>query len=131
MLDTSQNLIVINGCIRTAQIESCRYEAPNRYYIVFAGNPKEYVYWVDKVLWLKNPESLDPAVYQLAHNGRRLTNIAAIFKFRDYTQTYWLVRFENGTEKSYKGSDLQVTGSCLADPASNNSFQYLQQVAAA
>lgn len=131
MLDTSQNLIVINGCIRTAQIESCRYEAPNKYYIVFAGNSKEYAYWVDKVLWLKNPESLNPAVYQLAHNGRRLTNIAAIFKFRDYTQTYWHIRFENGTEKSYNGSDLQVTGSCLADSASNNIFQYLQQVAAA
>lgn len=131
MLDTSQNLIVINGCIRTAQIEICRYKAPNRYYIVFAGNTKEYTFLVDKVLWLKNPESLDPAVYQLAHNGRRLTNIAAIFRFRDYTQTYWLVRFENGTEKSYKGSDLQVSGSCLADPASNNIFQYLQQVAAA
>lgn len=131
MLDTSQHLIVINGCIRTAQIESCRYEAPNRYYIKFAGNPKEYAYWVDKVLWLKNPELLDPAVFRLAHNGRRLTNIVAIFRFRDYTQTYWLVRFENGTEKSYKGSDLQVSGSCLADPASNNIFQYLQQVAAA
>ena len=131
MLDTSQNLIVINGYIRTAQIENCRYEAPNKYYIVFAGNPKEYAYWVDKVLWLKNPESLNPAVYQLAHNRRRLTNIAAIFKFRDYTQTYWHIRFENGTEKSYKGSDLQVTGSCLADSATNNIFQYLQQVAAA
>ncbi|WP_300886798.1 AAA domain-containing protein [uncultured Alistipes sp.] len=131
MLDTSQNLIVINGCIRTAQIESCRDEAPNRYCIVFAGNPKEYAYGVDKVLWLKNPESLVPAIYQLAHNGRRLTNIAAIFKFRDYTQTYWHIRFENGTEKSYKGSDLQVTGSCLADPAANNIFRYLQQVAAA
>lgn len=131
MLDTSQNLIAINGCIRTFQIESCRYEAPNRYYIVFTGNPKEYAYGVDKVLWLKNPDSLDPAVYQLTHNGRRLTNIVAIFKFRDYTQTYWHIRFENGTEKSYKGSDLQVTGSCLADPVSNTTFQYLQQVAAA
>lgn len=131
MLDTSQNLIVINGRIRTSQIESCRYEAPSRYRIVFAGNPKEYAYGADKVLWLKNPESLVPAIYQLAHNGRRLTNIAAIFKFCDYTQTYWHIRFENGTERSYKGSDLQVTGSCLADPASNNIFQYLQQVAAA
>lgn len=131
MLDTSQNLIVINGCIRTAQIESSRYEASNRYCIVFAGSPKEYVYRTDKVLWLKNPESLNPSVYRLAHNGRQLTNIIAIFRFRDKTQTYWHVRFENGTEKSYKGSDLQVTGSCLADPASNNIFQYLQQVAAA
>ena len=71
MLDTSQNLIVINGYIRTVQIENCRYEAPNKYYIVFAGNPKEYAYWVDKVLWLKNPEALDPIDYRLAHNGRR------------------------------------------------------------
>ena len=131
MLDTSQNLIVIDGRIRTAQIESCRYEAHNRYCIVFAGNPKEYAYRTDKVLWLKNPEALDPVDYRLAHNGRRLTNITAIFKFRDYTQTYWHIRFENGTEKSYKGSDLQVTGSCLADSATNNIFQYLQQVAAA
>lgn len=131
MLDTSQNLIVINGYIRTSQIESCRYEAPNKYRIVFAGNPKEYAYGVDKVSWLKNPESLDPAIYRLAHNGRRLTNITTIFKFCDYAQTYWHLRFENGTEKSYKGSDLQVTGSCLADSASNNIFQYLQQVAAA
>ena len=130
MIDTSQNLIVINGCIRTAKIESCRYKAPNRYYIVFAGSPKEYAYGVNKVLWLKNPESLNPAIYQLAHNGHRLTNIVAIFKFRDYTQTYWHLRFENGTETSYKGSDLQVTGSCLADSVSNNIFQYLQQVAA-
>ncbi len=131
MLDTSQNLIVINGCIRTGQIESSRYEASNRYCIVFAGSPKEYVYRTDKVLWLKNPESLNPEAYRLAHNGRQLTNIIAIFRFRDKTQTYWHVRFENGTEKSYKGSDLQVTSSCLADPASNNIFQYLQQVAAA
>lgn len=131
MLDTSQNLIVINGCIRTAQIESCRYEAPNKYHIVFAGNQKEYAYWVDKILWLKSPELLDPAVYRLAHNGRRLTHIAAIFRFRNNTQTYWHVRFENGTEKSYKGSDLQVTGSCLADSTANKIFQYLQQVAAA
>ena len=130
MIDTSQNLIVINGCIRTAKIESCRYKAPNRYYIVFAGSPKEYAYGVNKVLWLKNPESLNPAIYRLAHNGHRLTNIVAIFKFRDYTQTYWHLRFENGTETSYKGSDLQVTGSCLADSVSNNIFQYLQQVAA-
>ncbi|MBP3355693.1 MAG: DUF2726 domain-containing protein [Rikenellaceae bacterium] len=131
MLDTSQNLIVINGCIRTREIEICRQDTTGKYRIVFTNSPKEYLYGVDKILWLKNPESLDPAVYQLAHNGRRLTNIAAIFKFRDYTQTYWHIRFENGTEKSYKGSDLQVASSCLANPAANNIFQYLQQVAAA
>lgn len=131
MVDTSQNLIVIDGRIRTSQIESCRYEAPNKYHIVFAGSSKEYAYGKEKVLWLRNPESLDPAVFQLVHNGRRLTNITAIFKFRNYTQTYWHLRFENGTEKSYKGSDLQVTGSCLANPASKHIFQYLQQVAAA
>lgn len=130
MLDTSQNLIVINGCIRTTQIESCRYDAPDRYCIVFAGNPKEYAYRADKVLWLRRPETLNPANYRLVHNRRRLTNIAAIFKFSVHTQTYWHIRFENGTEKSYKGSDLHVTGSCLSDPASNKIFRYLQQVAA-
>lgn len=83
MLDTLQNLIVINGCIRTTQIESYQYEAPNKCYIVFASNPKEYAYWVDKVLWLKNPETPDPTIYRLPHNVRQLTNIATTFKFRD------------------------------------------------
>lgn len=94
MLDTSQNLIVINGCIRTAQIERCRYEAPNKYYIVFAGNPKEYAYRADKVWWLRNPEALNPTDYRLVHNERRLTHIAAIFRFRDDSQAYWHIRFE-------------------------------------
>lgn len=81
MLDTSQNLIVINGCIRTAQIERCRYEAPNKYYIVFAGNPKEYAYRADKVWWLRNPEALNPTDYRLVHNERRLTHIARYSDF--------------------------------------------------
>ena len=102
----------------------------SRYYIVFAGNPKEYAYRADKVWWLRNPEALNPTDYRLVHNERRLTHIAAIFRFRDDSQAYWHIRFENGTERSYKGSDLQVTASCLADPASHNIFQYLQQVAA-
>ncbi len=55
MFDTSQNLIVINGCIRIAQIERCQYEASNKYYIVFAGSPKGYAYRADKVLWIKIP----------------------------------------------------------------------------
>ena len=40
MLDTSQNLIIIDGRIRTARIEWCRYEVPDKYCIGFAGNPK-------------------------------------------------------------------------------------------
>lgn len=130
MLDTSQNLIVIDGRIRTTEIESCRYEAPNRCCIVFVGNPKEYAYRADNVGWLRNPEALNPTDYRLVHNERRLTYIAAIFRFRDNSQVYWHIRFENGAERSYKSSDLQITSSCLADPASHNIFQYLQQVAA-
>jgi len=131
MLDTSQNLIVINGCVRTVQIDRCRYEAPDKYFIVFAGSPKVYAYRGNKVLWLKNPESLNPEDYRLVHNNRQLTHLAKILKFRDSTDSYWHIRFENGTEKDYKGSDLQVTDSCLADPAAKKIFQYLQQVAAA
>ncbi len=130
MLDASRNMLLIDGRIRTGQIETCRYEAPNRYCIVFTGSPKAYVYRAEKVLWLKEPASLDPALYRLTHNGFRLTNIIAIHKFRSGGGTYWHIRFENGTEKDYQGSDLQVTASCLADPAAKHRFQYLQHVAA-
>lgn len=131
MLDATTNMILIDGRIRTGQIEVCRYEAPDSYCILFTANPKAYLYRADRVLWLKEPASFDPALYRLTHNGRRLTNIVAIYKFRNGNQAYWHIRFENGTEKDYQGSDLQVTASCLADPAAKHHFQYLQRVAAA
>ena len=131
MLDSSQNLIVIDGRVRTREIESCRYDAAGKYLIIFAGSSKEYTYRTDKVLWLRDPQSLDPAHYRLAHNGLQLTYIAAIFVFRNNMRTYWHVCFENGSERDYEGCDLQVTASCLADFSSNIIFQYLQQVASA
>lgn len=130
MLDSSQNMIVINGNIRTGEIDSCQYNAPDKYRIVFAGCPKEYTYRKDKVLWLRNPVYYNPKNYRLTHNNRQLTNVSSILKFQNRTEIYWHIRFENGSEKDYKGNDLLVTGSCLADPESDHIFQYLRQIAA-
>ncbi len=56
--------------------------------------------------------------------------MSAILKFQSGADTYWHIRFENGSEKDYQGNDILATGSCLADPKSDLIFQYLRQIAA-
>lgn len=76
MLSTSENLIVIDGQIRT-NIDSCRWDTMGRCHIVFSGRTKEYTYGSNRVLWLTNPERYALAdMYRVVHRGKILTNIS-------------------------------------------------------
>ncbi len=130
MLSTSENLIVIDGQIRT-DLDSCRWDTMGRCHIVFSGRTKEYTYGSNRVLWLTNPERYSPDMYRVVHRGKILTDISDILKFRTETNVYWHIRFENGSEDNYNGSDLKVSKSCLTDSKSDDVFQYLQSIAAA
>lgn len=131
MIDSIQNLILIDNRIKTAEIESCDCNHNIcKYTIVFRSSSKVYVYGSDRVDWLKHPDQLDPTAYRLLHKGRQLSNIVAISVFTHRANTYWHIRFCNGKEYDYNGRELVVVKSCLSDDGSKNVFQYLKQVAA-
>lgn len=131
MIDIVENLILINERIRTAEIERCWYsDHTNRYNVIFQGSPKVYSYDHDKVLWLRNPVKLNPEIYQLIYQGRKLINIEAISILSDDVQTYWHIRFRTGKECVYREKELLIIKSCLEDVDSKNIFEYLKQVAA-
>lgn len=82
MINTTENLILIDNQIQTPQIESCQYNSTQKKYdIIFQGNPKVSSYDVHRVLWLKHPIQLDPRIYQVTHKGRKLSNIDSISVF--------------------------------------------------
>ena len=128
MIDTSENLILIKGQIRTAEIESCRHDHGN-YKIMFRNSPGTYTYKEENVTWLTHPEQPGLANYQITSKGKILSNIDKLFIFSDSTQRYWHIRFQNGKEYDYKEEDLQISQSCLKDTLSKNIFEYLKKVA--
>lgn len=128
MIDTSENLIIIKGQIKTAEIESCQNDSGN-YKILFRNSSSAYTYKEENVLWLTSPEKPDPNDYQIVSKGRTLSNIEALYVFYAGKHSYWHIRFQNGKEYDYKGEDLQITQSCLKEPCSRSVFEYLKKVA--
>ena len=55
MIDTSENLIIIKGQIKTPEIESCQNHNGN-YKVVFRNVPSAYTYKEENVLWLTDPD---------------------------------------------------------------------------
>ena len=128
MIDTSENLIIIKGQIKTAEIESCQNYGGN-YKILFRNSSSAYTYKEENVLWLTSPEKPAPNDYQIVSKGRTLSNIEALYVFYAGKHCYWHIRFQNGKEYDYKGEDLQITQSCLGEPCSRSVFEYLKKVA--
>ena len=128
MIDTSENLIIIKGQIKTAEIESCQNNNGN-YSIIFRTSSSVYSYKEENVIWLTHPDKPDPANYQIATQRRILSNIETLSIFKNDSESYWHIRFQNGKEYDYKGKDLQITRSCLAETCSKDIFGYLKKVA--
>ena len=81
MIDTSENLIIIKGQIKTPEIESCQNHNGN-YKVVFRNVPSAYTYKEENVLWLTDPDKPDPNNYQIISKGRTLSNIKALSIFK-------------------------------------------------
>ena len=128
MIDTSENLIIIKGQIKTCEIESCQKDGGN-YKILFRNSSCAYTYKEENVLWLTTPEKPDPNNYQIISKGKILSNIEVLSIFNTRPHSYWHIRFQNGKEYDYKKEDLQITQSCLREPGSKSIFDYLKKVA--
>lgn len=116
--------------IITSQIEFCRYDAiKSRYNIRFKNNKQAFLFGVDRISWLKNPESLNPALYHISRSDNDFNHIAAICVFEDSDGRYWHICFENGIERDYFEYELKIVKSCLDDSTSKNVFEYLNQSA--
>lgn len=132
MIDLRENIIVIDGRIKTDQVVRCSVNnRGNMYNIVFTNNPyKTYSYSRGKVAWLTDPVLFDPQHCHILHEGRRLWPLAFIAAFQWGLQKFWYVEYQNGAHASYSGSEINIVKSCMADKQSKSVFEYLRSVAA-
>ena len=81
MIDTSENLIIIKGQIKTPKLESCQ-NYDGSYKIVFRNVPSTYTYKEENVLWLTDPDKPAPNTPSLKskNQNKKISLQASVFK---------------------------------------------------
>ena len=130
-MDAKRHMLIVNGEIRTKEIKSCNYNRDTgKRDIVFYNSDKVYPYAYDSVIWLTAPEVMNHDVYRFYRNGNELTRIYIVYVFTGKGHNYYHIRFMNGSEASYKDTELEIVESCLTDAETSNVFEYIKQVSA-
>ncbi|MCM1048378.1 MAG: AAA domain-containing protein [Clostridiales bacterium] len=129
-MNTKYYMIIIKGEIKTSEIVSCTYNRNTKKWDVEFNNGKTYSYGYLNVEKLTDPVVLNPNMYRISRDGRDFFDITAIYVFRSTYDSYWHICFNNGSERDYCQSELNIAESCLSQNQSANVFDYLKQIAA-
>ena len=123
VIDNKTNEII------SPNIENYKYNPQTHKYDITFNSGKTFGYGYNRICILKDPVSINPNSYHIAHWDYDFSDIKEIYIFSDGRRRYWHVCFGNGTEKSYPENELSIVRSCLEDSSSNDVFNYLKQVA--
>ena len=128
-MDERRNLILIKGENKTWQIERCHYDPSEQKYHVTFDNGKTYPYGYASVQWLKDPEVLNPSLYQISTTGTPFNNIQAIYVFLG-SDEWWHLVFEGNKKHTYRRNELNIAKSCLDNNRAQSKLHYLRDIAA-
>ena len=132
MLNPRENMVVINGVIKTAEIHSIQLNQRRDKYNIFFKSAKSkcFSYSWRNVIWLTNPEIFNSLGCKVFCKGVEVLSAQYIAAFRDYFHTYWYIVFANGAGSAYYEDEIVIKMSCLEDRNSKSVFGYLSNVAA-
>ncbi len=127
-MDLTSNLILINGEIKTFQIDSISRNN-HGYSVKFSSSDKTYTYTTDKVVWLVNPVDLNPINYIISINNVRKINISAIKMFCLGEYKYYTIIYPDGYKHQYSESEIKIRTSCLSEDSASQTFAYFNECA--
>ena len=128
-MDERRNLILIKGENKTWQIERCYYDPKDqRYHVKFTNNERIYPYAYTSVQWLKDPQVLNPSLYQISTTGTPYGNIQGIYVFRG-SDEWWHLEFEGSRRHTYRRNELKISRSCLDQTRAQSKLHYLRDIA--
>lgn len=130
-MDQKKNLLLVHGKDRTGDIRFCRYNSQTKQYDITFSSGETYSYRYSSVIRDKDPQALNPALYQISRNGITFRNVQSIFAFCGQGHDeYWHITFSNGTGRTYLRSGLQVAVSCLSEAEAKDCLAYLRALSA-
>lgn len=127
-MDKKKNLILIKGEIRTGEVVSCFYLKDDKKWKVTYQNGKTYPYGEKNVVHLKDPQVLNPNLFQIRKNNQLFSGIEGIYVFGIKPNRYWHICFENKEERDYPEEDLEIQENCLSDEKAKDVWHYLEQI---
>lgn len=129
-MNQKENLIIVKGQDKTAEIQFCSYNAEKKKYDVTFQSVKTYEYNYSSIDWVRNPDAIDPTLVHISHGERELFNIQSIFAFHARSGDYWHICFEDGSGRTYEKRSLKIETSCLNEKQAGNCLDYLRRLAA-
>ena len=130
MFDLRENMVIIDGRIRTVDILYCKNGKGDTFNIAFKATPnKNFSYGSDRVVWIKNPIVYNVKQCKVLHNNRELLNVVCLNAFIHGFSRYWYVEFANGRSKSFNDDEIRVEQSCLDAAKAKHVFEYMKGVA--
>lgn len=93
-MDQKKNLLLVHGKDRTGDIRFCRYNSQTKQYDITFSSGETYSYRYSSVIRDKDPQALNPALYQISRNGITFRNVQSIFAFCGQGHDeYWHITF--------------------------------------
>ncbi|WP_058306319.1 AAA domain-containing protein [Gracilibacillus massiliensis] len=123
-MDIEHNLVLIKNVDKTEQIDFCKNNN-EKWDIKYFNNQKVYTYNDKNVIWLRNPNILDPNNNIVYENNLPISGIHTILDFG----TYIKVTFNSGFKKTYPASALVIEQTALSNAKENKCFDYLKTLA--
>lgn len=128
-MNSRKNMVIIKGEIKTSKIKFCRYNPASQKMEIEFKNGKTYSYAYYNVEWLKEPQVLNPRLWHISCEGHNFSDVEAIYVFKGGREDYWHICFEDGSERDYPRSMLNIVESCLSQPQAESVFDYIKEVA--
>lgn len=130
-LNTKEHLIFVrkDGTFQdiTKDIKFCQYNSyTGKYDITFYSGQKTFSYNYYNIRWYRNPVVVPPSTVKITKGDKLLYNIKYIASFDNQ---YYHIIFDNGREKTYNTSVINIEKSCLVDNDTQNVFNYLKLIA--
>ena len=132
MLNLRENMVVIDGQIKTDKIYRCTVNnSGDRYNITFCNNTNRiFSYGRNRAMWLTDPVVFSPQHCHIYKKGQQLSSLAYIAAFQRGYSRFWYVEYQNGAYANYTDDEIDIVKSCLENQQSESVFEYLRSVAA-
>ena len=124
MIDIYNDLIIVKGHDKTAEIANWQYDS-GCILIQYTQGSQTYRYNSSNVSFYKDPKELNPRDYRVLRNGQILSNVVRIQQFELHVRVF----YNNGYQEAFRREEVALMPSCLREAAANDRFAYLCELA--